>query len=57
MTDADLFKQYADEAMAWARIAKTDDEMLAALNLAAIWKQAFRLAAMPPIGDVRALTK
>ena len=40
MSEADQFRQYAQEAMRWARQAKTEKEKRALLELARTWSQA-----------------
>jgi hypothetical protein len=40
MTEADAFRQYAEEAMLVARLSKTDAERMALINLARTWTQA-----------------
>jgi hypothetical protein len=40
MSEADQFRQYAQEAMRWARQAKTEKEKRALLELARTWLQA-----------------
>jgi hypothetical protein len=40
MSKADQFRQYAEEAMRWARRAKTEKEKQAYIDLACAWTQA-----------------
>jgi hypothetical protein len=40
MSKADEFRQYAEEAMRWARNSTTDKEQLALISLARTWTQA-----------------
>ena len=40
MSKADQFRQYAEEAMRWARQSKTENEKLALVELARTWTQA-----------------
>jgi hypothetical protein len=40
MSKADQFRQYAEEAMRWARQSKTENEKQALLDLARTWTQA-----------------
>jgi hypothetical protein len=40
MSKADQFQQYAEEAMRWARQAKTEKEKQAYIDLARTWTQA-----------------
>jgi hypothetical protein len=40
MSKADQFRQYAEEAMPWARQAKTETEKRAYIDLALTWTQA-----------------
>jgi hypothetical protein len=40
MSEADQFRQYAQEAMRWARQAKTEKEKRALLELVRTWSQA-----------------
>ena len=40
MSEADQFRQYAQEAMRWAHQAKTEKEKRALLELARTWSQA-----------------
>ena len=40
MSEADQFRQYAQEAMRWARQAKTEKEKRSLLELARTWSQA-----------------
>jgi len=40
MSKADQFRQYAEEAMRWARQSKTEYEKLALIELARTWTQA-----------------
>jgi hypothetical protein len=39
MSKADQFRQYAEEAMRWARQAKTEKEKQAYIDLARTWTQ------------------
>jgi hypothetical protein len=59
MSKADQFRQYAEEAMSWARRAKTEKEKQAYIDLASTWTQAavqsdhiFGVADCPP--EIRA---
>ena len=47
MEKADQFRLYAEEAMCWARQARTDSRREAFVNLAWTWTQA-ALRASPP---------
>ncbi len=40
MSKADEFRQYAEEAMRWARRSKNEKEQLALIELARTWTQA-----------------
>jgi hypothetical protein len=40
MLNAEGFRQYAEEAMRWARKSKTDQEKQALMDLARTWTQA-----------------
>jgi hypothetical protein len=40
MSEADQFRQYAQEALLWARQSKTEKEKRALLELARTWSQA-----------------
>lgn len=40
MAKADQFRQYAEEAMCWARQSKTENEKQALIELARTWTQA-----------------
>ncbi len=40
MSKADQFRQYAEEALRWARQSKTEKEKQAYTNLALTWMQA-----------------
>jgi len=40
MSEADQFRQYADEALRWATQAKTEKEKEALIDLARTWMQA-----------------
>jgi hypothetical protein len=40
MSKADQFRQYAEEAMRWARQSKTENEKEALIELAQTWTQA-----------------
>jgi hypothetical protein len=40
MSKADQFRQYAEEAMRWARQSKTEYEKQALIELARTWTQA-----------------
>ena len=40
MSKADQFRQYAEEALRWARQSKTEKEKQACTNLALTWMQA-----------------
>jgi len=40
MSNADQFRQYAEEAMCWARQSKTENEKQALIELARTWTQA-----------------
>ena len=40
MSKADQFRQYAEEAMRWARQSKTEKEKQALMELAHTWTQA-----------------
>jgi hypothetical protein len=40
MSKADQFRQYAEEALRWARQSKTEKEKQAYTNLALTWTQA-----------------
>jgi hypothetical protein len=42
MSKADQFRQYAEEALRWARQSKTEKEKQAYTDLALTWMQAFR---------------
>jgi hypothetical protein len=55
MEQADQFRQYAEEAMRWARQCTTEKEKLALIELARTWTQAaqqsesiFAVKASPP---------
>ena len=55
MEKADQFRQYAEEAMRWARQSTTEKEKLALIELARTWTQAaqhsesiFAVDASPP---------
>jgi hypothetical protein len=43
MSKADDFRQYADEAMRWARQSKTETEGLALVEIAQTWLRAAAL--------------
>jgi hypothetical protein len=55
MSKADQFRQYADEAMRWARQSKTENEKQVLTELARTWMQAavhgerFSVSDSPPI--------
>ena len=55
MSKADQFRQYADEAMRWARQSKTENEKQVLTELAGTWMQAamhserFSVNDSPPI--------
>jgi len=55
MSKADQFRQYADEAMRWARQSKTENEKQVLTELARTWMQAamhserFSVTHSPPI--------
>lgn len=40
MSKSDEFRQFAEEAMRWARQSKTEEEQLAFMELARTWTQA-----------------
>ena len=40
MSKADQFREYAEEAMRWARQSKTENERRALIDLALTWTQA-----------------
>lgn len=40
MTTADEYRQYAEEAMRWARAAKTEQDRAGFIDLARTWMQA-----------------
>jgi hypothetical protein len=40
MSKADQFRQYAEEAMRWARQSRTENEKQALIDLARAWTQA-----------------
>jgi hypothetical protein len=48
MSKADQFLQYADEALRWARQARTDQEAQAFLQLARTWTEAAKYCAVTP---------
>ncbi len=47
MPKADQFRQYAEEALRWARQSKTEKEKQAYTNLALTWMQAARSTPLP----------
>ena len=50
MSEADQFRQYADEAMSWAIQSQTQKEKATLLELARTWMQAAIASDPPPIG-------
>ena len=64
MSKADQFRQYAEEAMRWARQAKTEKEKQAYIDLARTWTQAavqseyiFGVAEGPPVPSALVLSR
>jgi hypothetical protein len=47
MSKADEFRQYAEEAMRWARKCTTEREKLTLVNLARTWTQAAERSESP----------
>jgi len=49
MSKADEFRQYAEEAMGWARNCTTAKEKLVLINLARVWIQAAERSESPVV--------
>jgi hypothetical protein len=49
MSKADEFRQYAEEAMRWARNSTTAKEKLVLINLARTWTQAAERSERPVV--------
>jgi hypothetical protein len=50
MSEADQFRQYADEAMSWAIQSKAEKEKATLLELARTWMRAATASDPPPMG-------
>ena len=50
MSRADEFRQYAEEAMRWARHSKTADDKAVLIDLARTWMQAASYRESPFVG-------
>jgi hypothetical protein len=50
MSEADQFRQYAEEALRWATASTTEKERRSLMELARTWSQAATASEPPPVG-------